>query len=81
MEPVGALDRPPVRARPGRLEPLPPQQPWPASAPRSTPGPPGHRVSGAARRRHALGYLEPAVLERLEALETELEYPAPPGEP
>jgi hypothetical protein len=29
-------------------------------------------VSSGARRRHALGYLEPAVLDRLEALEAEL---------
>jgi len=73
VEPAGADDRPPVRARPGsppgQARPRRPaaQQLRPATA--RTP----HRVSSAARRRHALGYLEPDALDRLEALEAALD--------
>jgi len=36
---------------------------------------PAPRVEHAARRRHALGYLDREALERLEALERELDRP------
>jgi len=75
VEPAGADDRPPARARPGGLTPMPAKRAWgpgPAGAARPLPT---RRVSGAARRRHALGYLEPGALERLERLESELSGP------
>jgi hypothetical protein len=72
VEPAGAPDRPRTRARPGGLVALPPKRPWPSAArPPSTPLP-GRRLEHDARRRHALGYLDEAALERLEALESEL---------
>lgn len=75
MEPAGAADRPPTRARPGGLTRLPPKRPWAPAAPRSKPRLPKPRVSGEARRRHALGYLDADALEQLEQLETELKDP------
>ena len=73
VEPAGAADRPLTRARPGGLTRHPPKRPWSITAPRPKSRPPKPRLSGEARRRHALGYLDTASLERLEELETELE--------
>jgi hypothetical protein len=73
VEPAGAPDRPSTRARPGGLAALPPKRPW-APGPRPAAAAlPRQRVEGEARRRHALGYLDEAALERLEALESELD--------
>lgn len=75
VEPAGAADRPVARARPGGLTRHPPKRPWASTAPRPKSRPANHRVSGEARRRHALGYLDTASLERLEELEAALEPP------
>lgn len=74
IEPEGAEDRPRGRARPGGLSrPLPSRPIAEAPRPRRHPSPrPEHHVSGSARHRHALGYLDEDTLERLEALEREL---------
>jgi hypothetical protein len=73
VEPAGADDRPPVRARPGGLAPMPPKREWAPVQARPARPLPASRVADGARRRHALGYLDPAVLDRLEGLEDELE--------
>lgn len=75
VEPAGATDRPLTRARPGGLTRHPPKRPWAATVPRPASPLPKPRVSGEARRRHALGYLDTASLDRLEKLETALEPP------
>jgi hypothetical protein len=74
VEPEGAEDRPPVRARPGGLSQPLPTRPWaPApAAPRTSARLAKHRVSSDARHRHALGYLDEATIKRLETLETDL---------
>jgi hypothetical protein len=72
VEPAGATDRPLTRARPGGLTRHPPKRPWAATVPRPASRLPKPRVSDEARRRRARGYLDPASLERLEELETEL---------
>ena len=72
VEPVGAADRPRTRARPGGLTALPAKRPWAPSPRRAAKALPDPRIEGDARRRHALGYLDPAALERLEALEDAL---------
>ena len=73
VEPTGAPDRPVARARPGGLTHHPPKRPWASTAPHPKPRLPKPRVSGEARRRHALGYLDTASLDRLEELEAALE--------
>jgi hypothetical protein len=73
VEPAGAPDRPRTRARPGGLTALPPRRPWAPGARRAAAALPSQRVEADARRRHALGYLDEAALERLEALESELD--------
>jgi hypothetical protein len=72
VEPAGAPDRPRTRARPGGLTALPPKRPWAPGAGRAPAALPRQRVEQEARHRHALGYLDEAALERLEALESEL---------
>jgi hypothetical protein len=72
VEPVGAADRPPARARPGGLTSLPPKRPWAPAPPRSRESLPKPRVSSVARHRHALGYLDAESVERLETLENEV---------
>jgi hypothetical protein len=72
VEPAGAPDGPRTRARPGGLTALPPKRPWAPGSGRAPAALPRQRVEGDARRRHALGYLDRAALERLEALESEL---------
>jgi hypothetical protein len=73
VEPEGAQDGPRGRARPGGLSRPLPTRPF-AGAPRSRRQQtlPDHRVSGGARHRHALGYLDEATVERLERLESHL---------
>ena len=73
VEPEGADDRPPVRVRPGGLTALPPRRSWTARPGTQSGRLPEHHVAGRARRRHALGYLDAETLERLEALEVELD--------
>jgi len=75
VEPAGAPDRPRTRARPGGLPPLPPKRAWAPTPRRASMPLPAPRVEHAARRRHALGYLDREALERLEALERELDRP------
>ena len=72
VEPAGAPDRPRTRARPGGLTALPPKRPWAPAASRAATALPGQRLEHDARRRHALGYLDEAALDRLEALESDL---------
>ncbi len=72
VEPAGAPDRPRTRARPGGLTALPPKRPWAPAAHREAATLPGQRLQRDARRRHALGYLDEAALDRLEALESDL---------
>jgi hypothetical protein len=74
VEPEGADDRPRSRARPGGLSSPLPGRPWQSTPrhPRQAAPLPGPRVSGDARRRHALGYLDPATVQQLEGLEAEL---------
>jgi hypothetical protein len=76
VEPAGADDRPPARARPGGLTPLPPKRAWAPGRPGPARALAGERLALGARRRHALGYLDPAALDRLESLEAELADPA-----
>jgi hypothetical protein len=72
VEPAGAPDGPRTRARPGGLTALPPKRPWAPAARPPEAALRGRRLERDARRRHALGYLDEAALERLEALESEL---------
>ncbi len=72
VEPAGAADRPRTPARPGGLTALPPKRPWAPGARRAPAALPDPRIEVDARRRHALGYLDRAALERLEALEDAL---------
>jgi hypothetical protein len=72
VEPAGAPDRPATRARPGGLTALPPKRPWAPGTGLPPAAPPRQRVERDARRRHALGYLDEAALERLEELESKL---------
>jgi hypothetical protein len=72
VEPVGAEDRPPVRARPGGLAAVParpgaPRRPTSAARP-----PAAHRTDGDARRAHALRRLDPETVAGLERLERRL---------
>jgi hypothetical protein len=73
VEPAGAPDRPRTRARPGGLPALPAKRQWAPTACHTAPALPGQRVQKDARRRHALGYLDEAALDRLEALESDLD--------
>jgi hypothetical protein len=73
VEPAGAPDRPRTRARPGGLPALPAKRPWAPRARGAQAALPKQRIEHDARRRHALGYLDEAALERLEALESELD--------
>jgi hypothetical protein len=73
VEPAGAPDRPRTRARPGGLTALPPKRPWAPSARGTAAAPPRQGLQKDARRRHALGYLDQAALDRLEALESDLD--------
>ena len=77
VEPAGAPDRPRTRARPGGLPALPPKRPWPPHHRRTPSALPRQRLEKGARHRHALGYLDEAALERLEALESALEQEPP----
>jgi hypothetical protein len=83
VEPAGADDRPPARARPGGLTRMPPKRSWSPSRAGSAPPVAALRVSAGARRRHALGYLDAGALDRLEGLEAELtrETQGPAGDP
>jgi hypothetical protein len=72
VEPAGAPDRPSTRARPGGLTALPQKRRWAPAARSPAAALPAQRLEQDARRRHALGYLDEAALERLEALESEL---------
>lgn len=73
VEPEGAQDGPRGRARPGGLSrPLPTRPFAEAHRPRRQQPLPDHRVSGGARHRHALGYLDEETVERLEQLEDDL---------
>jgi hypothetical protein len=72
VEPVGAGDRAPVPAQPGRLRALPPRGEWTA-APEGRDAPRGrHRTKLDARRRHASRYVDERAIERLEQLEADL---------
>jgi hypothetical protein len=73
VEPEGADDRPPIRARPGGLDALPPRRPWPTRDGALSGRLPEPHVAQRSRRRRALGYLDAETLERLEALETQLD--------
>jgi hypothetical protein len=72
VEPVGAPDTPPVRARPGTPRPLPPRGPWTTAASRGAEPVHGHRTALEARRRHARRYVDDDEISRLEQLEDEL---------
>src|SRR5437773_12330863 len=64
VEPVGAPDAPPVRARPGTPRPLPPRGPWTTSAGRAPEAVRGHRTAPDARRRHARRYVDDDAIDR-----------------
>jgi hypothetical protein len=72
VEPVGAADRPPVPAQPGRPRALPPRAPWTEQTGRKVPAAGSHRTAAEARRRHARRFVSDAAIERLEELEAGL---------
>jgi hypothetical protein len=72
VEPVGAADRPPAPARPGRPRALPPRGPWTTDAGGPEPAAASHRTAAEARRRHARRFVSDEAIERLEELEADL---------
>ena len=72
VEPVGAADRPPAPAQPGRPRALPPRGPWTAASGAIEPAAGSHRTAAEARRRHARRFVSDAAIERLEELEADL---------
>ncbi|HEY7259538.1 MAG TPA: hypothetical protein VH459_10730 [Gaiellales bacterium] len=72
VEPVGAADRPPAPARPGRPRALPPRGPWTPPTERIEPASGAHRTAAEARRRHARRFVSDAAIARLEELEADL---------
>ena len=72
VEPAGARDAPPAKARPGALRALPPRGPWAEGMGRPPASVQSHRTTLDARRRHARRYVDDEAIERLERLEEEL---------